>query len=95
MSNAGMAVQFSRQQQFYYFGHIRMHNGLQKIVVQGMGAGKRNIGKPRQRGGEDCVHTLGVSAKTNTRFVKRFGQRHIEQVTHTEEEQMSSLKYYN
>ena len=40
---------FVRRQQLKYFGHVTRHNGLEKTKRQGMVAGKRSRGKPRQK----------------------------------------------
>ena len=37
-----------RRQKRKYFGHVTHHNGLEKTIMQGMVAGKRSRGKPRQ-----------------------------------------------
>ena len=41
---------FVRRQKLKYFGHVTRHNGLEKTIMQGMVAGKRSRGKPRQMG---------------------------------------------
>ena len=38
-----------RREQRKYFGHVTRHDGLEKTIMQGMVAGKRSRGKPRQR----------------------------------------------
>ena len=43
-----------------YFGHVTRHNGLEKTIMQGMVAGKRSRGKPRQRWEKDITDTFGT-----------------------------------
>ena len=46
-----------------YCDHVTRHNGLQKTIMQGMVAGKRSRGKPRQRSWEkDITDTFGRMA---------------------------------
>ncbi len=44
---------FVKRQKPKYFGHVTRHNGLEKTIMQGMVAGKRGRGKPRQRWEKD------------------------------------------
>ena len=39
---------FVRRQKLKYVGHVSRHNDLEKTIMQGMVAGKRSRGKPRQ-----------------------------------------------
>ena len=47
-----------RRQKLKYFGHVTSHNGLEKTIMQGMVAGKRSRGKPRQRWEKDITLRL-------------------------------------
>ena len=49
-----------RRQTLKYFGHVTRHNGLEKTIMQGMVAGKRSWGKPRQRWEKDIADTFGT-----------------------------------
>ena len=51
---------FVRRQKLKYFGHVTRHNGLEKTIMQGMVAGKRSRGKPRQRCEKDFRDTFGT-----------------------------------
>ena len=51
---------FVRRQKLKYFGHVTRHNGLEKTIMQGMVAGKRSRGKPRQRWEKDITDTFGT-----------------------------------
>ena len=53
---------FVRLQKLKYFGHIALHDGLEKTIMQGMVAGKRSNGKPRQRREKDITDTFGTMA---------------------------------
>ena len=53
---------FVRRQKLKYFGHVTRHNGLEKTIMQGMVAGKRSRGKPRQRWEKDITDTFGTMA---------------------------------
>ena len=58
----GSIINFVGCQQLKYFGHFIGHNGLEKTIMQGMVAGKRSRGKPRQRWEEDIADTFGKMA---------------------------------
>ncbi len=51
---------FVRRQKLKYFGHVTRHDGLEKTIMQGMVAGKRSRGKPRQRLEKDITDTFGT-----------------------------------
>ena len=53
---------FVRRQKLKYFGHITHHNRLEKTIMQGMVAGKRSRGKPRQRWEKDITVMFGMMA---------------------------------
>ena len=53
---------FERRQRLKYFGHVTRHNGLETTIMQGMVAGKRSRGKPRQRWENDITDTFGTMA---------------------------------
>ena len=44
-----------RRQKLKYFGHVTRHDDLEKTIMQGMVAGKRSRGKPRQRWEKDIT----------------------------------------
>ena len=62
-----------------YFGHITPHNDLEKTIVQGMVAGKRSRGKPRQRWEKDITDTFGTMAAASRVAEDRhqFCKRHL------------------
>ena len=49
-----------RRQKLKNVGHVTRHNGLEKTTIQGMVAGKRSRGKPRQRWEKDITDTFGT-----------------------------------
>ena len=51
---------FVRRPKLKYFGHVTRHNGLEKTIMQGMVAGKRSRGKPRQRWEKYIKDTFGT-----------------------------------
>ena len=53
-------IMFVRRQKLKYFGHVTRHSGLEKTIMQGMVAGKRSLGKPRQRWEKDITYTFGT-----------------------------------
>ena len=53
---------FVRRQKLKYFRHVTRHAGLEKTIMQGMVAGKRSRGKPRQRCEKDITDTFGTMA---------------------------------
>jgi len=44
-----------------YFGHIKLHTDLQKVVMEGMGPGKRGWVGPRQRWTQDIKDSLNMT----------------------------------
>ena len=70
---------FVRRQKLKYFGHVTRHNGLAKTIMQGMVAGKRSRGKPRQRWEKDITDTFGTmtaaSRVAEDSFAVASGQR--------------------
>ncbi len=57
---------FVRRQQLKYFGHVTRHDGLEKIIMQGMVAVKINRGKPRQRWEKDITDTCRTMAAASS-----------------------------
>ena len=51
---------FVGPQKLKYFGHVTRHNGLEITIMQGMVAGKRSRGKPRQRWEKYITDTFGT-----------------------------------
>ena len=45
-----------------YFGHIKRHGGLERIIMEGMVPGKRSRGRPRRRWTQDIIDELGMTA---------------------------------
>ncbi|BFZ05017.1 hypothetical protein BsWGS_08056 [Bradybaena similaris] len=41
-----------------YFGHIKRHNGLERIILEGQVPGKRKRGRPRRRWTQDVLDLL-------------------------------------
>ena len=71
---------FVRRQNLKYFGHVTRHNGLEKTIMQGMVAGKRSRGKPRQRCEKDITDTFGTyddSSKQSGGGPASISQRHL------------------
>ena len=56
----------------------KMNNGLEKIIMQGMVAGKISRGKPRQRWEKDITDTFGMMAAASRVAEDRHqSQRHL------------------
>ena len=51
---------FVRRQKLKYFGHVTRHNALEKMIMQGMVAGKICRGDPRQRWEKYITDTSGT-----------------------------------
>jgi hypothetical protein len=45
-----------------YFGHIKRHNGLEKIILEGVVPGRRGQGRPRKQWVQDVMDELGMTA---------------------------------
>ena len=65
-----------RCQQLKYFGHVTRHNGLEKTIMQGMVAGKRSSGKPRQKQEKEFTDIFGKMA-TSCIVAASISQRHL------------------
>ena len=51
-----------KKRKIKYFGHIKRHDGLEKIILEGMVPGKRGRGRPRRRWVQDITDVLGMTA---------------------------------
>ena len=80
---------FVRRKKLKYFGHVTRHNGLEKTIMQGMVAGKRSRGKPRQRWEKDIRYVWydDSGKQTGIHFAETSGQRRPDEDIHREEEE--------
>ena len=50
-----------KRQKLSYFGHIKRHNTLEKLFLEGTCEGRRGRGRPRRRWTQDIGEWMGVS----------------------------------
>ena len=50
-----------KKQKLSYFGHIKRHNTLEKLFLEGTCEGRRGRGRPRRRWTQDICEWMGVS----------------------------------
>ena len=50
-----------KKQKLSYFGHIKGHNALEKLFLEGTCEGRRGRGRPRRRWTQDIGEWMGVS----------------------------------
>ena len=50
-----------KKQKLSYFGHIKRHNTLEKLFLEGTCEGRRGRGRPRRRWTQDIGEGMGVS----------------------------------
>ena len=50
-----------KKQKLSYFGHIKRHNTLEKLFLEGTCEGRRGRGRPRKRWTQDIGEWMGVS----------------------------------
>ena len=50
-----------KKQKLSYFGHIKRHNTLEKLFLEGTCGGRRSRGRPRRRWMQDISEWMGVS----------------------------------
>ena len=50
-----------KKQKLLYFGHIKRHNTLEKLFLEGTCEGRRGRGRPRRRWAQDIGEWMGVS----------------------------------
>ena len=50
-----------KRQKLSYFGHIKRHNTLEKLFLEGRWEGRRDRGRPRKRWTQDIGEWMGVS----------------------------------
>ena len=50
-----------KKQKLSYFGHIKRHNTLEKLFLEGTCEGRRRRGRPRKRWTQDIGEWMGVS----------------------------------
>ena len=89
---------FVRRQKLKCFGQITRHNRLEKATMQGMVAGKRSRGKPRQRYGRKTsqIHLVRWQQqaewrRTGINFAETSGQRR----PHEDAPRRSTQKYFS
>ena len=49
-----------KKQKLSYFGHIKRHNTLEKLFLEGTSEGRRGRGRPRRRWTQDIGELMGV-----------------------------------
>ena len=50
-----------KKQKLSYFGHIKRHNTLEKLFLEGTCEGRRGRGRPRRRWTQDIGKWMGIS----------------------------------
>ena len=55
------AIFTQKTQKLSYFGHIKQHNTLEKLFLEGTCEGRRGRGRPRRRWTQDIGEWMGVS----------------------------------
>ena len=63
-------IKFVKSQKLRYFGHVKRHDSLEKLVLEGMVEGKRGRGRPRRKWGDDIEEWLGVSVAASGRLAQ-------------------------
>ena len=62
-----------KKQNLSYFGHIKRHNTLEKLFLEGTCEGRRGRGRPRKRWTQDIGEWMGVSTVEAGRQALREG----------------------
>jgi hypothetical protein len=57
-----LVTEYNKKRKLQYFGHIKRHNGMEKIILEGVVPGKRGRGRPRRQWVQDVIE-LGMSAE--------------------------------
>ena len=57
----GCLAKFIKRQKLKFFGHIKRHEGLGKLMLEGMVNGKRERGRPTKRWGKDVQELLDLT----------------------------------
>ena len=58
---SGFLFRFIQKQKLKYFGHLKRHDCLERIVIEGRVEGKRGRGRPKRQWHEDVVDWLGMT----------------------------------
>ena len=56
-----------------YFGHIKRHDSIEKVIFEGAVPGKRKRGRPKRRWSQDIVEHLGVNVAEAGRLAQDRG----------------------
>ena len=65
-----------KKQKLSYFGHIKQHNTLEKLFLEGTCEGRRGRGRPRRRWTQDIGEWMGVSTVEAGRQALERGEFH-------------------
>ena len=60
-AKAPQLLNLIKKQKLSYFGHIKRHNTLEKLFLEGTCEGRRGRGRPRRRWTQDIGDWMGVS----------------------------------
>ena len=58
-------LKYVQQKKLKYLGHIKCHNSIEKMILEGHMPGYYNRGRPRRRWTQDikdCLHMTGAEA---------------------------------
>ena len=60
-----------RKQKLSFFGHIKRHDSLEKIIMEGRVDGKRSRGRPRRQWRDDIESWLGIKVEEAGRLAMK------------------------
>ena len=61
---SGVLLRLIKRQKLKYFGHLKRHDCLERIVMEGRVEGKRSRGRTKQQWNEDVVEWLGMDSSS-------------------------------
>ena len=56
----GLLMRMVKSRKLRYFGHLKRHESLEKVILEGKVSGKRGVGHPRRKWTDDVADWLGV-----------------------------------
>ena len=59
-----------KKRKLNYFGHIKRHDSLERLTMEGRMEGSRGRGRPRRRWTQDITEWMGATATNAERLAK-------------------------
>ena len=65
---SGAPLRFVKKQKLSYFGHVKRHDSLERVIMEGRAEGRRRRGRPRRKWDDDIGDWLGMDINSAGRL---------------------------